>query len=333
MPTKPKNHTCTKCNTTYPLTTYYTTTSPFFPLSIIPICPYCLQDIVPQEMNAMDKFCQWADWPFYPDRWFPLSQNRNHLDQYYKTVIYFDATNYDGHVDWRTVNDQWRELERQDTLISLSPLREKQEEKRLREFWEFEEKQYTLPELRYLEQLYRDIERTQNVGTGTQTDQAKKLARLSLDMDIAQRQSQLELYTKLMRAYVDLIRVAEFTPKSSTSATSFESMGELVAFLEKTGFINRFYDGEERDIVDKTIKNQQMFLRRIVSGESTLSERVEQRLQRMELLDRMEDGMTAEEEWSYDLAKDDDWVDNDTFTVNDIDNDEEEFAVDLDPEQ
>ena len=125
------------------------------------------------------------------------------------------------------------------------------------------------------------------------------------------------------------MKVADFPPKSSQSASSFESMGELVAFLEKTGFINKFYDGEQRDIVDKTIKSQQIFLRRIVSGESNLSERIEQRLQRMQLLDRLEDGTTSEEEWSYELEKDDSWLDDGNYDEQYSDPDEdEEFEVD-----
>jgi small-conductance mechanosensitive channel len=187
--------------------------------------------------------------------------------------------------------------------------------------------QYTLQQLENLQQLFQDLERTQN-ATGMQTDQAKKLCRLSLDMDIAQRNHELELYAKLMNAYTALVKVAEFTPKSSQSSSSFESVGELVAFLEKTGFINKFYDGEDRDIVDKTIKSQQIFLRRIVSGESNLSERIEQRLQRMQVLDRMEDGTTSEEEWSYDLQKDEDWIEDGNYEDYSDPDEQEELEVD-----
>ena len=129
-----------------------------------------------------------------------------------------------------------------------------------------------------------------------------------------------------MTAYTNLVKIAEFTPKSSQSNSSFESVGELVAFLEKTGFINKFYDGEQRDIVDKTIKNQQIFLRRLVSGESSLSERIEQRLQRMNVLDRMEDGTTSEEEWSYDLHHDDEQF-LDTYEEYTDESEQEELDV------
>ena len=43
----------------------------------------------------------------------------------------------------------------------------------------------------------------------------------------------------------------------------------------------------------------------------------------MNLLDRMEDGTTSEEEWSYDLNHDEDWIDDEDVD-NYTDPDEEE---------
>lgn len=236
---------------------------------------------------------------------------------------------YAEKVDWKTTTEELLQLEQQGKLIeTLNPEKQKQYEDELRSFWEvdLEMPQYTLSQLENLQKLYDDLERTQN-ATGMQADQAKKLCRLSLAMDIAERNHELELYAKLMTAYTNLVKVAEFTPKNAQSSSSFESVGELVAFLEKTGFINKFYDGEQRDIVDKTIKSQQIFLRRIVSGESNLSERIEQRLQRMNVLDRMEDGTTSEEEWSYDLQKDEEWLENGNYEEYTDESEQEELDV------
>ena len=305
---------CTHCSKPIPLNMTFRTSSLFIPSGYIPFCLDCLCELIDMKNIAeVDKLCQYANWPFNPAKWLLLCKgnlnSKTIFHTYYKTSIlplYKDG--YAEKVDWKTVNDTWADIIQKGELAKqLSPEEQKAYEDKLREFWEVDlnDTQYSLSKLEYLQKLYDDIERTQNVSTGAQADQAKKLARLSLAMDIAQRNNELELYAKLMTAYTNLVKIAEFTPKSSQSNSSFESVGELVAFLEKTGFINKFYDGEQRDIVDKTIKNQQIFLRRLVSGESNLSERIEQRLQRMQVLDRMEDGTTSEEEWSYDLHQDD----------------------------
>ena len=312
--------TCTHCGKPIPANLIFKTSCKFIPFGYLPYCLDCLCDMVDMRNIAeVDKLFQYADWPFNPSKWLLLCKGNLEpqaiFHTYYKmNILQLYKNGYAEKVDWKTVNDTWADIIQKGELAKqLSPEEQKAYEDKLREFWEVDlgDNQYSLPQLEYLQKLYDDIERTQNVSTGAQADQAKKLARLSLAMDIAQRKNELELYAKLMTAYTNLVKIAEFTPKSSQSNSSFESVGELVAFLEKTGFINKFYDGEQRDIVDKTIKNQQIFLRRLVSGESNLSERIEQRLQRMNVLDRMEDGTTSEEEWSYDLHHDDDqFLDN-----------------------
>jgi len=328
-----KTKTCARCSTEYPLSMYYKTKSPFFLDGVLPFCPSCCMDLIDAaDLKQVDKLCQWADWAFYPDIWMKMytGSGKTTLQDYYAKIIRSSTSiPYNQNADWTSLNQQWRDLISKGEGKTLLPEEIEREETSLREFWEPDgDRQYTLIELRYMDKLFHDLERTQNISTGAQIDQAKKLARLSLDMDRAQKDQKLDLYVRLMNAYKELIKTAEFTPKNSTSVNSFETTGELFLFLEKTGFINKFYDGEERDIVDKTIRNQQQFLRRIVSGDSTLSERIEQRLERLKLLDHLEDGLTAEEEWSYDLTADSDtWLDNTTFDAY-LD-EEEPFIEDL----
>ena len=327
--------TCSHCGKPIPETLAFRTASPFFPSGYLPFCVTCIAELVDmRNLSSVNKLFQYADWPFDASRWMLLCKGKLTpeviLSTYYKQYIsrlYTDG--YNGEVDWESLNNEWKRLSSSKKLDELLPEKQEALEKNLREFWEVDcgNAKYSLDQLQHLQKLYTDLERTQNIATGAQADQAKKLCRLSLDMDIAQSNHELELYVKLMQAYEKLVKVAEFTPRASQSNASFESVGELIAFLEKTGFINKFYDGEQRDIVDKTIKNQQIFLRRLVSGESNLSERIEQRLQRMDLLDRLEDGTTSEDEWSYDLQKDEDWIESDD--VDDINDDEdEEMEVD-----
>lgn len=329
---------CNKCGKEIPQNLIFKTNCKFISSGYIPFCLDCLCQLVDMRNIAeVDKLFQYADWPLNPSKWLLLCKGKLEpqtiFHTYYKSnlaLLYKDG--YAENLDWTSANKQLLELEQQGKLVeTLNPEKQKQYENELRNFWEVdvEMPQYTLSQLENLQQLYEDLERTQN-ATGMQADQAKKLCRLSLDMDIAQKNHELELYAKLMNAYTSLIKTAEFTPKNSQSSSSFESVGELVAFLEKTGFINKFYDGEQRDIVDKTIKSQQIFLRRIVSGESNLSERIEQRLQRMQVLDRMEDGTTSEEEWSYELEKDEDWLNDGNYEEYTDASEQEELDIDED---
>lgn len=330
-----KHITCTLCGKEIPQNLTYKTSNRFIPSGYIPFCIDCLCKLVDMKNIAeVDKLFQYADWPLNPSKWLLLCKGNLEpqaiFQSYYRmNLAQLYKEGYTNSVDWASTNAELLELEKKGELIkSISPAEQQNYENQLRAFWEVDNENsvYTLQQLENLQKLYNDLERTQN-ATGMQADQAKKLCRLSLDMDIAQRNHELELYAKLMNAYTALIKTAEFTPKNSQSSSSFESVGELVAFLEKTGFVNKFYDGEQRDIVDKTIKSQQIFLRRIISGESNLSERIEQRLQRMNVLDRMEDGTTSEEEWSYDLHKDEEWIDDNNYEEYTDDSEHEELDV------
>ena len=326
---------CTKCGKDLPQNLLYKTNCRFIPSGHIPFCLDCLCELVDmRDIAQVDKLFQYADWPLNPSKWLLLCKGNLEPQAIFQSYYNMNLRQlykegYAEKVDWTSANKELLELQSQNKLIeTLNPEKQKQYEDELRAFWEvdLDMPQYTLSQLENLQKLYEDLERTQN-ATGMQADQAKKLCRLSLAMDIAERNHELELYAKLMTAYTNLVKVAEFTPKNSQSSSSFESVGELVAFLEKTGFINKFYDGEQRDIVDKTIKSQQIFLRRIVSGESNLSERIEQRLQRMQVLDRMEDGTTSEEEWSYDLQKDEEWLEDGNYEEYTDESEQEELDV------
>ena len=299
--------TCSKCGKTIPSNMLFRTSSLFHSSGYLPFCVDCLCELVDmRDIEQVDKLFQYADWPLNPSKWLLLCKSQALLPQAILQSYYNIGK----------------------LIENISPEKQQIYEDELRAFWEvdLEMPQYTLSQLENLQKLYDDLERTQN-ATGMQADQAKKLCRLSLAMDIAERNHELELYAKLMTAYTNLVKVAEFTPKNSQSSSSFESVGELMAFLEKTGFINKFYDGEQRDIVDKTIKSQQIFIRRVVSGESNLSERIEQRLQRMQVLDRMEDGTTSEEEWSYDLQKDEEWLEDGNYEEYTDESEQEEMDV------
>jgi hypothetical protein len=50
------------------------------------------------------------------------------------------------------------------------------------------------------------------------------------------------------------------TPKIIKDANEFGSTGELYAYLEKTGWINKYYDGIDRDEADYCIKDIKFWL-------------------------------------------------------------------------
>ena len=56
--------------------------------------------------------------------------------------------------------------------------------------------------------------------------------------------------------------------QTANSENTIESLSELVAYLEKTGFLLNYKITENRDIVDKTIENMQQYVRRLFTDSS-----------------------------------------------------------------
>lgn len=112
---------------------------------------------------------------------------------------------------------------------------------------------YDDDELYYLEDLYKGLLLSQNVSGALAIDQAQKLCKLSLEIDKRIRAGDKDV-DKFLSSYDKIVKTADFTPKSVKNATDFDSIGELMFWLEKRGHQNKFYDNTTRDVIDETLK-------------------------------------------------------------------------------
>jgi len=85
-------------------------------------------------------------------------------------------------------------------------------------------------------------------------------------------------FDKILASYDKLVKTAEFTPKNVKNINDFDSVGELIKWLEKRGWKNTFYDDVPRDIVDETMQNFQAFNQRLYTNESGIGEQITERL-------------------------------------------------------
>jgi hypothetical protein len=232
-------------------------------------------------MKEVDRFCRWIDYPFMPDEWIRLYEtNGQQTIRAYSTLVNGGA--YDG-LDWNDINEKWRAIlakheEDQNIGLFTSEWRSRMVIK-----WQGE---FPDNEFLQLEYLYEDIMKTQNVLTGTQNDQARKLCKLSL---LADKQIRAGTdFKDALKSYNDLIKSAEFGPKNAKNAGDFDSVGELALYLVKKGYMPKFYDNANRDEVDVTMKNTQLYLRNLVLGEPTLQDQALQRLEMYRVATEME---------------------------------------------
>lgn len=305
---------CSKCGNTLDVSKFCPSKNFFFSDGYLPICNDCIERLIKKykdDWSIVDKLCQYADIPFIPQEWNKVyTQNKEKAFPFYNKI--FLTEKYEG-LNWKIYYNEFKKLE-QDGLINRElPLLSDREIAELQRKWG---PNYSVEELDYLENLYNGIISTQNVNGGLSIDQSLKLCKISLEIDNRIREgSEID---KLLSSYDKLVKIGDFTPKNIKNTGDFESVGELYAYLEKTGWINRYYDGAKKDVIDETIANIQNYNRRLWVNESGLSEDIEKRLEALQHAQNLED--------MYDIS---DEYDEDKYEAEGIQNLKEEFEIDI----
>lgn len=313
---KPALQECAHCGSLLSTASFLPTKNKFYPTGYIPVCNSCLEKMLEEEgdWNYINKICQFLDVPFVPARWTELyEREKEHAIVTYAKL--FLQEEYRG-IDWLQYEKDYEELQKQDRLELVVPGMEEKRMDELRKKWGYN---YADEEIDYLERLYHGILNSQNVNGDLQTDQAIKLCKISLTIDSRIREG--TDIDKLLGSYEKLVKIADFTPKNVRNINEFDSVGEVFAYLEKTGFVNKFYDGVTRDIVDGTMANIQKFCQRLYTDESGIGDEITKRIEALEIAKKLE--LEGED---YDLMED-----MTETRVDEFDNfgEEEEFSAEV----
>ena len=293
---------CNKCGASQTPDAFAPTKSIFYADGALPICNSCIEDYLDQhdyDWKFVDKLCQWADIPFVPREWDRLFEmNGSKTFGIYAEV--FAQSEYEG-LGWEEYYKAFKDLKASGDLEDELPGLAEKRRKTLQERWGAN---YDDEALRYLESLYNGLMTTQNVNGALQVDQALKICKMSYEIDCRIREG--ADFDKLLSSYDKIVKAAEFTPKNVKNINDFDSVGELIKWLEKRGWRNTFYDGVTRDIVDETIKNFQNFNQRLYTNESGIGEQITERIQSLKTAKQIEDESYYGTNKDYDLDQYDD---------------------------
>lgn len=313
--------TCNRCGQSYTKDEFAPTKSIFYADGALPICNSCIETYLLEvefDWQEVDKLCQYADIPFVPREWERLYEmNGSKTFPVYANV--FAQTEYEA-FGWSDYHKAYKDLREQGLIEDELPGLYEKKRKQLQDRWGAN---YDDEALRYLESLYNGLMTTQNVNGALQVDQAIKICKMSYEIDCRIREG--TEFDKLLASYDKLVKAAEFTPKNVKNINDFDSVGELIKWLEKRGWVNSFYDGVTRDIVDETIKNIQNFNQRLYTNESGIGDEITRRI------NALREAKQIEEESYYGT--------NQTYDLDSYDNDgymdlmrEEEFDPDMEEE-
>ena len=304
---------CYKCKNEKTTSHYIAVNSQLFNGSL-PICRECLSKIIAaapieERWNTVDKICQWADVPFIPGEWEKIYQS-NGKDALGVYIAIFRNEEYKN-LDWEMYNKVYLELLEENRVEDAIPeLREKQVKDWHRK-WGMD---YDEQQLEYLENLHQGLLNSQNVVGALNEDQALKLCKISLIIE--EKISAGMDFSKELKSYDSLATLSNLTPKNVKDANEFDSFGEVYAYLEKTGWVNKYYDGAIRDEVDNTEKNIKNWIRYLYVNETGIAEEIEQRINNLKVAAELEGEVFNESEFR-------DYIDNETQDIK------EDFKIDI----
>lgn len=309
--------TCDCCREDKYFSAFPKTRSQFFPRGYLNICSDCVSQMLklhPNDLDFANQLCQWADMPFDPNEWIELYRSNGNNTFSVYSQIHCEENRKE--VNWIGLNKKWIEAEKNNLLENEIKVLNEAETLRLRKKWG---ENYSAEEIDYLEQLFNGILQTQNVAGKLQYDQALKICKISLLIDQKIRAG--ENFKDLLSNYDKLVQTADFTPKNAKNANDFDSAGEIFAYLEKTGWVNKFYDGVNRDIVDKTIQNIQAWVRHLYVNETGISDDIQKKIEGLKIAKELEDQMSDYDE------NDDKFADDYADEAYDLENQEFEAEI------
>ena len=289
--------TCNRCNAPQTPESFAPTKSIFYSDGALPICNSCIESYLEDvdfDWGEVNKLCQYADIPFVPKEWERM-RDLNGSKAFPKYAEVFAQSEYED-LGWSEYFEAFRTLKASGELDDELPGIADKKRQQLQERWGAN---YDDEALRYLENLYNGLMTTQNVNGALQVDQALKICKMSYEIDCRIREG--ADFDKLLSSYDKLVKAAEFTPKNVKNINDFDSVGELIKWLEKRGWHNTFYDDVSRDIVDETMQNFQAFNQRLYTNESGIGEQITERLNNLKNVALIEKESYYGTDGEYDL--------------------------------
>ena len=267
---------CLKCQQEKTTVNYIAVNSPIHNGSL-PICRDCLAKMIEEsenKWNTVDKICQWADIPFVPEQWEKIYQGQG-KDAFGIYASIFRSAPYDT-LDWKMYNEVYLQLQEEQRVTDAMPSVRENKKRKLAMKWG---QSYDDEELEYLENLHKGMLDSQNIVGALNEDQALKLCKISLLIEQKIREG--SDFSKELKSYDQLSKLANFTPKIIQDANEFSSVGEIFAYLEKKGWVNEYYDDVVRDEVDFSIKDIKLWNQYLYVSDTNIPEEIEARIENL----------------------------------------------------
>lgn len=243
------------------------------------VCVSCVNEVLnPASVEDFAFFCRTYNIPFSPNAYMGLYKEHKNLI----FVKYVEALVDDGKLEYAdTLKDTWKEVQSEwskvrtytDIMLKIPEIRASFEE-RSRVKWGME---YTFGELIQLENLLVNTIKVYNINDPMRLDAIKKACKLSVKIDALIESGDAKSIKDYTAAYKDFLRAAQIEELGQVANEgTIKTVADLYKYMEKNGYEFKFYDREERDIVDKTIGDIKESIRHEIANATGLDLKIEE---------------------------------------------------------
>ncbi len=259
------NRQCAECKKHQPLDYFLPTSnsSLYSNNTTTYICVECIaKKIDRKDLGSIDKMCQFLDLPFDANKWLEMENRYEKLGPLLIDYCQLMTNGKYADSDWYQYNKMWEKCREYNTVLDqltamhsdlLMFLRKKWghiDDFKLEDYMRMEEyERHTLSHYPFKDEARRDM--------------VRKLAKLSAIADHAMSRGDNKEATTILQSYNTLMKELGIRTETAKDENTIDTLSELVAYLEKTGFLLNYRINENRDIVDKTLENMQQYVRRL----------------------------------------------------------------------
>jgi len=273
------------------------------PIGGTPICFNCIkEDLDAKNISHADFFCRTYNLPFNPELWISL-ESIHHQDTFeaYTQAVLEDPNNQPNLAYSSSTKDLWTRLNKEwektrsffEIIGKLESIRDSYITRGRLKWGE----QYTFEDLIKLDNMYTRTLKANKITNPLQKEAVKTLCKLHIEMDEAIRAKDAKAIKDFSSAYQAFAKQADLENMiNETKTDDITTVAELYDYMEKQGFQFKFYDGFDRDEVDRAIKDIQDANRRLILESTGLQPILEDMIQQRK--------QTIEEEHAAQIAAD-----------------------------
>ena len=227
------------------------------------ICIECMAKHIDRyRLETIDKMCQYLDLPFDTNKWIEMEQKYEKLGPLLIDYCYEMRTGEYQESDWQQVNAVWKKARDYGALVDKITVIHADLLLFLRKKWG-SNSDLTLDDYMRMEEYERHTLSHYPFKDEARKDVIRKLAKLSVLSDKSITAGSTKDAVSYLQAYNTLMKELGIGNEIANNEGSINTLSELVAYLEKKGFVLNYRINENRDVVDKTIENMQQYVRRL----------------------------------------------------------------------